>query len=184
MKSVEQIDREIEKLKNKLEHVEGTKTEVYTRIVGYYRSVANWNKGKREEYNQRKLFATPVHMMKKGSKQPIFAEREYTEHPQSPTVSEETRGTGTVEGQNIARYSYFFRQTCPNCPPVRDYLEGLEIKGKQFDVDTSEGMEKATEHQVLTAPTVIFFDGEGKEMFRAHNVDTMNEVFNPIKIEA
>ncbi|MBN2880956.1 ribonucleoside triphosphate reductase [Candidatus Woesearchaeota archaeon] len=33
-----------------------TDTEVYSRIVGYYRPVGNWNKGKREEYNHRVHF--------------------------------------------------------------------------------------------------------------------------------
>ncbi|MDP8255822.1 MAG: anaerobic ribonucleoside-triphosphate reductase [Candidatus Alcyoniella australis] len=32
------------------------KTEVYSRVVGYYRPVQQWNKGKREEYNQRKTY--------------------------------------------------------------------------------------------------------------------------------
>jgi transcription elongation factor Elf1 len=31
-------------------------TEVYTRIVGYYRPVNQWNRGKKEEYRHRKLF--------------------------------------------------------------------------------------------------------------------------------
>jgi ribonucleoside-triphosphate reductase (formate) len=35
----------------------GRETEVYSRIVGYYRSVKNWNRGKREEYGERKLFS-------------------------------------------------------------------------------------------------------------------------------
>ena len=30
--------------------------EVYSRVVGYIRPVKQWNKGKREEYNQRKEF--------------------------------------------------------------------------------------------------------------------------------
>lgn len=30
------------------------RTEVYSRIVGYYRPVQSWNKGKREEFSQRK----------------------------------------------------------------------------------------------------------------------------------
>jgi len=29
-------------------------TEVYSRVVGYYRPVQNWNKGKQEEFKQRK----------------------------------------------------------------------------------------------------------------------------------
>jgi anaerobic ribonucleoside-triphosphate reductase len=28
-------------------------TEVYSRIVGYYRPLQNWNKGKAEEFSQR-----------------------------------------------------------------------------------------------------------------------------------
>jgi ribonucleoside-triphosphate reductase len=35
------------------------KTEVYSRIVGYYRPVQQWNVGKREEYNGRTVYAMP-----------------------------------------------------------------------------------------------------------------------------
>ncbi len=31
-------------------------TEVYSRIVGYYRPVKNWNKGKKEEFSERKTY--------------------------------------------------------------------------------------------------------------------------------
>ncbi len=34
----------------------GAETEVWTRVVGFHRPVKNWNKGKREEYRQRKAF--------------------------------------------------------------------------------------------------------------------------------
>jgi len=34
----------------------GEETEVYSRIVGYYRPVQNWNLGKKSEYRDRKLF--------------------------------------------------------------------------------------------------------------------------------
>ena len=34
----------------------GEKTEVYSRVVGYYRPIQNWNAGKREEFNDRKTF--------------------------------------------------------------------------------------------------------------------------------
>jgi len=35
------------------------KTEIYSRVVGYFRPVSNWNRGKREEFNDRKTFAVP-----------------------------------------------------------------------------------------------------------------------------
>ena len=36
----------------------GKDTEVYARIVGYYRAVRNWNKGKKEEKKHRLAFIT------------------------------------------------------------------------------------------------------------------------------
>ena len=34
----------------------GEDMEVYSRVVGYYRPVKNWNKGKQEEFRLRKEF--------------------------------------------------------------------------------------------------------------------------------
>jgi anaerobic ribonucleoside-triphosphate reductase len=35
------------------EKIIAVKAEVYSRVVGYYRPVTNWNDGKREEFNER-----------------------------------------------------------------------------------------------------------------------------------
>lgn len=34
----------------------GERTEVYSRVVGYFRPVCNWNKGKQQEFAERKVF--------------------------------------------------------------------------------------------------------------------------------
>jgi hypothetical protein len=34
--------------------------EVYSRIVGYFRPVRNWNKGKRQEFQDRKVYEFPT----------------------------------------------------------------------------------------------------------------------------
>ena len=34
----------------------GQKCEVYSRVVGYFRPVQNWNIGKKEEFNDRVAF--------------------------------------------------------------------------------------------------------------------------------
>lgn len=34
----------------------GAKCEVYSRVTGYFRPVANWNRGKQEEFKERKTF--------------------------------------------------------------------------------------------------------------------------------
>jgi len=41
----------------------GQETEVFSRVVGYYRPVKNWNKGKKQEFKDRKPYrslAPPV----------------------------------------------------------------------------------------------------------------------------
>jgi ribonucleoside-triphosphate reductase len=59
--TVKQIDKEIKQLETQLETIEGTDTEVYTRIVGYYRPVSKFNPGRAEEYKHRKLFSLTKH---------------------------------------------------------------------------------------------------------------------------
>lgn len=56
MRTLEQVNADIERVKSALSNVKGSETEVYARIVGYYRSVRNWNKGKREEFGHRVMF--------------------------------------------------------------------------------------------------------------------------------
>lgn len=36
----------------------GKECEVYSRIVGYYRPVSNWNIAKKQEFKDRKLYDT------------------------------------------------------------------------------------------------------------------------------
>lgn len=38
-------------------------TEVYSRVVGYFRPVNQWNKGKQEEFSERKEYFFDTNMM-------------------------------------------------------------------------------------------------------------------------
>lgn len=55
-----EILAEIERLESKLVSVKGSECEVYSRIVGYFRPVKQWNNGKREEYGEREVFEVPA----------------------------------------------------------------------------------------------------------------------------
>jgi len=63
MRSLKEVESEIAMVKKALEEVRGSETEVYARIVGYYRSVRNWNEGKREEFGHRVMFEMEEHKM-------------------------------------------------------------------------------------------------------------------------
>jgi ribonucleoside-triphosphate reductase len=43
-------------LEAKLQGVKGTECEVYSRIVGYFRPVKQWNNGKQEEFAERETY--------------------------------------------------------------------------------------------------------------------------------
>ncbi|MBN2051332.1 MAG: hypothetical protein JW760_12845 [Spirochaetales bacterium] len=152
MTKLEEIESRIGELKSQLEQVEGTPTEVYSRIVGYYRPVKNWNKGKREEYGMRKVFSD---LDFNPSKETNRQEEKKASHREEE-VSTETIG-----------YLYFYRPSCPNCPPVAEALEQTALPGRRIDVDTEEGFSLAEAYSVLTAPTVIFTNPEGHETLRA-----------------
>jgi ribonucleoside-triphosphate reductase len=156
MRTIESISEEISGLQERLEKVRGTETEVYTRIVGYYRSLRNWNKGKREEYNQRLTFDVSA---ESGTP--------------APAACQEKTGPRLEE---IAGYGYFYRKTCPNCPPVRDFVNRLPLEGAHIDVDTEEGFDKARAHDVQSTPTVVFYDRQGRAKHRYHSVRQLEEV--------
>ena len=161
VRTLEDVEADIARTKAALANVKGTETEVYARIVGYYRSVRNWNKGKRNEYNHRKLFVY-------NNENRIPAEETVIKNAEcaKPVASEAPS----------ASYEFFARKTCPNCPPVKEYLSGISMPGTYVDVDSEEGLAKAAELGVFSAPTVIFYDEDGVETARAHNVKELKSV--------
>lgn len=165
---IEKIDAEIAEVQKELKDVRGTDTEVYARIVGYYRAVRNWNKGKAEEFKHRKVFE-----LKDSDPARSFAESVQAPHPEFEEDDEFNEGA-------ISSYELFARKTCPNCPPVKDYMAGVSMTGKIVDVDTEAGLATAARKGVFAAPTVIFYNEDGKEVRRAHNVAELEEIFSAV----
>ena len=58
--TIQEIEAKIQSVEARIARPAAHPTEVYTRIVGYYRSLANWNAGKREEYDHRVTFTGEV----------------------------------------------------------------------------------------------------------------------------
>ena len=56
--SEEEILEKIRKLEEKLREVKGTPCEIFSRSVGYLRPTGQWNRGKQEEFKERKTFKT------------------------------------------------------------------------------------------------------------------------------
>ena len=163
-RTLAQIEQEIAETKAALENVHGTETEVYARIVGYYRSVRNWNKGKRDEYNLRLSFAVPENLA-----EPVRADA-------SECHNETDFSSASMSKAAIASYELFTRATCPHCPAVKQYLADVALSGTHIDVDTDQGLAEAAAKGVLATPTVIFYDSARCEIARAHNTTEIEAV--------
>ena len=53
---MEKVQTHEEVQKNHTVKVKQVPTEIYSRVVGYFRPVSNWNEGKKEEFQDRKEF--------------------------------------------------------------------------------------------------------------------------------
>ncbi|MBN2511220.1 MAG: hypothetical protein JXB03_13150 [Spirochaetales bacterium] len=169
--TVQEIDKRLEELREERQRVNGTPTEVYSRIVGYYRSLNNWNKGKREEYNYRQYYNSS------------YANTMQEAVPSEPLQGELTLSEEETHTRDIASYMFFYRQTCPNCPPMKEAIGSFDMQGTWVDVDTDEGYRLAEEYSIMAAPTVIFIDEHGKEVVRASQPKDLpqREALSPIR---
>jgi len=185
MNNVREITERIESLRLELNSVEGTPTEIYARIVGYYRSLKNWNRGKREEFNHRVTYRPNRYG---SSARPVPAPEAAAESSADAKSAAEAKSaadtTSPVEnaptGGRISSYAYFYRETCPRCPSVKSYVDELPITGQAINVDTGEGMSAAVDHQILSTPTVVLFDEAGHRVAHAGSVDQLRDIMQSV----
>ena len=133
----------------------GEKTEVYSRITGYYRPVQNWNDGKTQEYKDRVVYA-PDKFSKKG---PILGEMPYG------TEDEEQ-----LECSAVDRLILFTTKTCPKCKMAKTFLQKAGIEYETVVVDDTP--ELAREYGITEAPTLVVISG-----------DSVQKVANPSNIK-
>ncbi len=174
-RTLAQIEAEIEETKEALKDVHGTETEVYARIVGYYRAVKHWNKGKRDEFDQRKMFSL------EASKEYDITAADCACQAKAPA---KMSAIDTNTDLNSVTYEMYTRKTCPNCPPVKSFMAGLDMPGRSIDVDSKEGLAEAAKKGIFAAPTVIFYNEAGIETARCHNVEELEAVFNKVTVNA
>ena len=112
----------------------GKKTEVYSRITGYYRPVQNWNDGKSQEFQDRKTYRPDI------SCPPDKAQPQKTQ-------------------KALADKLYLFTtKTCPNCRIVKPMLERAGISYEVMDAE--ENLELAQTYRLTQAPSLVAVTGD------------------------
>ncbi len=130
----------------------GGKTEVYSRITGYYRPVQNWNDGKAQEYKERKLYDITSSKLKLRTKAADEVMKQDTE-----IVSEEPKTL------------LFTTKTCPNCRMAASMLEKANIAFEKVDAEEHE--ELVDEFDIRQAPTLIVISKDGvQKLTNASNI--------------
>ena len=119
----------------------GEKTEVYSRITGYYRPVQNWNDGKSQEYKDRKVYAQD----KLTGKSPLNLSASVNDAPIE--VAEATED----------KVILFATPTCPNCAAAAMFLDKAGISYEKLMAN--ENPELVEEFGIRQAPTLISISG-------------------------
>ena len=128
----------------------GKPAEVYSRITGYYRPVQNWNDGKLQEYENRKLYEPENSCLKKVQTSVV-------------TVSEEDV---KIQPKETVKY-LFTTKTCPNCRIAKQMLAEEEYTL----IDAEENQELVARYGVMQAPTLVVVSGEeAKKYVNASNI--------------
>ena len=125
----------------------GKKTEIYSRITGYYRPVQNWNDGKSQEYKDRKVYNIGTSVLKK--EQPTIVE-------QIQSVKEEVVAAAPAAAG--AKAILFSRVTCPNCRVAEQLLGKAGVSYEKLIADDNKDL--CLKYGVKGAPTLVITDGE------------------------
>ena len=132
----------------------GAKTEVYSRITGYYRPVQNWNDGKLQEYANR----TEYDIVHSSLKRPTRSVVTLSNFAEDVEVK--------VEQPQDIKY-LFTTKTCPNCKLVKEYLKNVPY----VTIDAEENIELARRYGVMQAPTLVVVNGDShKKYVNASNI--------------
>ena len=138
----------------------GEKTEVYSRITGYYRPVQNWNNGKAQEFKDRKVYN-------------IGASNLTHQGPLEPAPACAPAQMDTNEPDELL---LFTTKTCPNCRMACMMLDKAGIPYQKIDAEADVALTRR--HNVQQAPTLVYVHGgEATNIANASNIKAFIEEY-------
>ena len=140
----------------------GEKTEVYSRITGYYRPVQNWNDGKAQEFKDRVTYDISHSVLKKKT---------------CECTHEENKAEAKVLGDTPL---LFATKTCPNCKMAKRILDAAGIK--YIVIDAEEQKDLTLKYNVKKAPTLLVPNGD--TYLRFDNASEINRYVEGLKKRA
>ncbi len=139
----------------------GKETEVYARIVGYYRPVKNWNRGKAEEYQERRLFETDcpgnVVTLHGADRAGVQERKEPTGSGRGPEGEKEVRSMPVLELNSFIQnrshrvngssdWKLFTKRNCSKCDEVKEDLNTMDLHVEILDLQDTAGRKLFTQY--------------------------------------
>ncbi|MBQ1942710.1 MAG: ribonucleoside triphosphate reductase, partial [Clostridia bacterium] len=142
----------------------GEKTEVYSRITGYYRPVKNWNDGKSQEYKDRKVYNVSAFEGKDPTNKADCVK----------TCACESKPEQITESVEEAKLTLFATKSCPNCKMAVHFLEKAGIAFTEVFADENPDLARA--NGIRQAPTlVVEAGGETQKIVNLSNIKAFIE---------
>ncbi|MBQ9543495.1 MAG: ribonucleoside triphosphate reductase, partial [Clostridia bacterium] len=138
----------------------GEKTEVYSRITGYYRPIQNWNDGKAQEYKDRKVYDIGRSVL--THKGPIPAPVDEPLDTAPAKCGPESAGCEKAKEEN--GILLFKTPTCPNCKAAAALLDKAGISYTALNANEEKAL--VEQYGVKQAPTLIVPNAGGFDKFR------------------
>ena len=138
----------------------GAKTEVYSRITGYYRPVQNWNDGKSKEFKDRKVYNIENSVLKRSHADHAMELKQPELQPHTETVQ-----TEAIASDGQKEIILVTTRTCPNCKMAAKVLSDAGVAFKT--VLAEENADLVRQYVIMQAPTLLVNDGETVKKYTA-----------------
>lgn len=147
----------------------GKKTEVYSRVTGYYRAVQNFNDGKEHEYHDRKEYKFDNSIFNATEENNDVLKADYTELPKLDENSHDLESAVRTLLADTRKPMLFTTATCPNCKMAKKFISEAE-----FDCDillAEDNAELVKLYEITSAPTLVVFEqGQPKKIQNVSNI--------------
>ena len=137
----------------------GNKTEVYSRITGYYRPVQNWNDGKAQEFKDRKVYNIGRSTLRHVGPNP--APDDSVLAAMTDAVVEAVTPAPAAGGANAL---LFKTPTCPNCKLATALLDKAGVQYTALNANEEKAL--VEQYGVKQAPTLVLINGDSFEKYR------------------
>ncbi|MCD8338546.1 MAG: ribonucleoside triphosphate reductase [Lachnospiraceae bacterium] len=164
----------------------GKKTEVYSRITGYYRPVQNWNDGKSQEFKDRKTYNIGASRLEKKTAEQsdssetasgsadtaaaadsvnvITAAKDTDAEAKAVKNTAAISADASVPETPMPKTLLFVSSSCPNCKAAISLLDQNAVSYIKLTAD--DNITLVNKYGIRQAPTLVLVHGDSFERYK------------------